>query len=59
KSILFSVIDCTGVALAAAAILYGYNGERAKHGRTLSKWFFYLFYPAHLLILGLLKNFIF
>lgn len=44
-----------GVALAAAAILYLYNGRRAEYGRRFSKWFFYGFYPAHLLALGLLR----
>ncbi len=44
-----------GVALAAVAILCLYNGKRASHGRIFSKWFFYLFYPAHLLVLGLLR----
>ena len=36
-------------------ILYLYNGQRAGHGRTFYKWFFYAFYPAHLLMLGLLR----
>ena len=43
------------VALAAAAILCLYNGRRAEHGQRFSKWFFYWFYPAHLLALGLLR----
>lgn len=30
-----------------------YNGKRG--GGTYSKWIFYIFYPAHLLILGLIK----
>lgn len=44
-----------GMALAAVAIIFLYNGKRAVHGRTFSKWFFYVFYPAHLLLLGLLR----
>ena len=44
-----------GMALAAVATLYLYNGERARRGRGFSKWFFYVFYPAHLLLLGLLR----
>lgn len=41
-------------ALLAIPLLQCYNGKlgRGKH----SKWFFYIFYPVHLLILGLLKT---
>lgn len=35
--------------------LFLYNGKRAVHGRNFSKWFFYLFYPVHLLVLGLIR----
>ena len=37
------------------AVLYLYNGRRAAHGRRFAQWFFYWFYPVHLLILGLLS----
>lgn len=29
--------------------------QRARRGRSFSKWFFYTFYPAHLLVLGLIR----
>lgn len=35
-------------------LLYFYNGERGRGGKG-SKWFFYIFYPAHLLLIGLVK----
>ena len=34
-------------------LLARYNGERG--GGKWSKWFFYVFYPLHLVILGLIK----
>lgn len=43
------------ILVSAFVILYLYNGRRAARGRTLYKWFFYAFYPAHLLVLGLLR----
>ena len=43
------------LVFSAFVILYLYNGRRAARGRTFYKWFFYAFYPAHLLVLGLLR----
>lgn len=43
------------VLVSGFVILYLYNGKRAVRGRTFYKWFFYAFYPTHLLILGLLR----
>ena len=42
------------ILISAFVILYLYNGRRAARGRTFYKWFFYAFYPAHLLVLGML-----
>lgn len=47
-----------GIAAAAVAVLVFYNGERAEKGRNFSKWFFYIFYPAHLMILYLIKMYV-
>ena len=44
-----------GVAAAGAAILWLYSGRRAQRGRRFSQWFFYWFYPLHLLALGLVR----
>lgn len=40
-------------------LLLCYSGERGKGGSAVQfifKWFFYLYYPAHLLLLGFLRN---
>lgn len=54
-NLLSSTGSVIGVALAGFTIMELYNGERMKGGRQFSKWFFYVFYPAHLLVLGLLR----
>ena len=54
--LLFYALGATaGVALSSYCILYWYNGKRMKKGKKFLQWFFYLFYPVHLLILGLLR----
>ena len=53
---LAETVGCAVPILAAGfVILYLYNGQRARRGRSFSKWFFYTFYPAHLLVLGLIR----
>ena len=42
-------------ALIGLGLLFFYNGKR---GRSM-KWFFYVFYPAHILIIGLLHMWLF
>lgn len=37
-------------------IMLCYNGRQGKNTK-ISKWFFYIFYPLHLYILGLIQNF--
>ncbi len=45
-----------GVFLALP-LLYFYNGQRGKGGQ-FNKWVFYVFYPLHLIIIGLFKFYI-
>ena len=56
-SLFYAFLSCCGILLAEIAIVHLYNGKRAEKGRTFFKWFFYLFYPVHLLILGLIRIF--
>ena len=39
-------------------LLAFYNGTRGTVGGKAMKWLFYLYYPAHLLVLGIIKIFI-
>ena len=41
--------------LVPLILLYFYNRQRGS-GSWFSKWFFYIFYPLHLLLLGLLQR---
>ncbi|MGN0551834.1 MAG: TraX family protein [Oscillospiraceae bacterium] len=42
-----------GVLLALIP-LYFYNGQKGRSGK-FNKWFFYVFYPVHMLLLGVLR----
>lgn len=55
ENLLYMAYSMAGVAMGGVCILYFYNGRRMQHGRAFSKWFFYLFYPLHLFILGLIR----
>lgn len=44
-----------GIALSGIVILGFYNGRQMKCGRKFSKWFFYVFYPLHLLVIGIIR----
>ncbi len=55
QALLWTFSSVLGQILAAICILFLYNGQRSQRRRTFSKWFFYAFYPLHLLVLGLLR----
>lgn len=49
------ILSVSGVIFAGIVIICFYNGKRMERGKVFSKWFFYLFYPVHLFILGLIR----
>lgn len=50
---LFS--ESWGIALSGLLIVKCYNGRKTQGHERLNKWFFYIFYPAHLLIIGIIR----
>lgn len=51
---LYALGGIAGLALSGLCVIYCYSGQRGRSGPA-SKWFFYIFYPAHLLVLGVLR----
>ena len=41
------------MACVSLILLWFYNGRRGGRGGALSKWLFYIAYPAHLALLAL------
>ena len=54
-TVVHAALSGVGILVAAVVVLVFYNGERAQKGRNFSKWLFYIFYPAHLLVLYMIK----
>lgn len=54
-NVVYALGSMTGAIFAGIVLLYFYNGKRAEKGQNFSKWFFYWFYPVHLLVLGVIR----
>lgn len=46
-----AALHCVGPALSAVFILHFYQGKSGGRRTALSRWFFYVYYPAHLCVL--------
>lgn len=49
------LIGSSGIVLSGICMLVFYNGKCMKKYRVFHKWFFYLFYPLHFVLLGLIQ----
>ncbi len=54
---MYNLYNC-GVFAAGALLQFCYSGEKGS-GNAFHKWFFYIFYPAHLLVLWYAKGMIY
>lgn len=55
KAFLHAVLSATGIIVSGILILNFYNGKKSEKASGFSKWFFYIFYPLHLFILGVIR----
>lgn len=55
EAVVFGVMSAAGIVMSAVVVLFFYNGKRAEKGKNFSKWFFYIFYPGHLVILYFIR----
>ena len=58
QALLHAIFSAAGIVVSGIIIICFYNGKKSEKAPKFSKWFFYIFYPAHLLILSLIKMWI-
>lgn len=56
STFVLSVICYIMVMLAGYIVIYQYDGQKEEKPALFHKWFFYLFYPTHLLALYLINT---
>lgn len=54
-TLAFAVIGCS----LTVPLLDAYSGKRGHYNGNFAKYLFYIYYPLHILILGLLRSFVF
>lgn len=53
---LHALFSTLGIMASGIILLVFYNGKKSERNSELNKWFFYIYYPAHLMILLLIKG---
>lgn len=56
RALSHSVLAAIPLLVSGIVVLFLYNGKRAQRGKAFHKYFFYVYYPAHLLILYFLAK---
>ena len=52
---IHALLSALGIVASGIIILCFYNGKKSEKAPKFSKWFFYVFYPAHLLVLSIVR----
>ena len=55
QTLLLALASSAGIALSGYLLIRKYNGKRSEKHKMVWKWFFYLYYPFHLMLLYLFK----
>lgn len=55
KALILAILSSLAMVASGIVLLCFYNGKRMQKGKTFSKWFFYAFYPAHLMVIAIIK----
>ena len=55
QTLLLALASSAGIVLSGYLIIRKYNGKRSEKHKMVWKWFFYLYYPFHLMLLYLFK----
>lgn len=55
-NLLYSMLSIIGVVIAFLVVNFFYNGKLKQKRSAFYKWFFYIFYPLHLVIIGIVER---
>ena len=55
-NLLYSMLNIVGVVMAFLVLNFCYSGKYKQNGKAFFKWFFYVFYPLHLMIIGIVER---